>query len=83
MALTSTVTLVPAYGRDYKSGKEALADFDANKDFMLMSMYGSGLINREQIMPEEACRWVQLRFKKQTGLKVVDMVKERKKVLKG
>lgn len=29
------VTLTPAYGRDYKSGKTALADYNAGKDFML------------------------------------------------
>lgn len=28
------VTLTPAYGRDYKSQKEILADFTAGKDFV-------------------------------------------------
>lgn len=28
------MTLTPAYGRDYKSRKEALADFEAGKDFI-------------------------------------------------
>ena len=28
-------TLTPAYGRDYKSKKAVLTDFDANKDFIL------------------------------------------------
>ena len=28
-------TLTPAYGRDYKSVKAVLADFDAGKDFAL------------------------------------------------
>lgn len=31
----SYVTLTPAYGRDYKSGKAAVADYDAGKDFIL------------------------------------------------
>lgn len=30
-----TITLVPAYGRDYKSAKAVRADFDAEKDFTI------------------------------------------------
>lgn len=29
------MTLTPAYGRDYKTAKEALADFHAGKDFII------------------------------------------------
>lgn len=31
----SSITLSPAYGRDYKSKKAAQADFDSNKDFII------------------------------------------------
>lgn len=34
---TSELTLLPAYGRDYKSAKLAKADFLAGKDFCLSS----------------------------------------------
>jgi hypothetical protein len=33
-----TITLVPAYGRDYTSKKLALADFNAGKDFKICDM---------------------------------------------
>ena len=33
-----TITLIPAYGRDYTSKKAALADFDAGKDFLICDM---------------------------------------------
>ena len=33
-----TITLVPAYGRDYKNKKDVLADFNANKDFVIATM---------------------------------------------
>lgn len=33
-----TITLVPAYGRDYTSKKAALADFNAGKDFQIADM---------------------------------------------
>lgn len=45
-------TLTPAYGRDYKSLKDAQTDFDANKDFTLNSPFGGGYINKEQIVSE-------------------------------
>ena len=34
------VTLTPAYGRDYKSKKSMLADFKANKDFIINDLHG-------------------------------------------
>lgn len=45
------VTVTPAYGRDYKSAKAALADWMANKDFRIAT-YGPDdgrYINREQV----------------------------------
>lgn len=32
------LTLVPAYGRDYKSKKAVLADWEANKDFLVQDI---------------------------------------------
>lgn len=60
--------LTPAYGRDYKSGKLAKADFLANKDFLTAELYPR-LINREQISPGST---VILRFK---GMRNVTSVK--------
>lgn len=31
------ITLIPAYGRDYKSKKEVLKDWDSNKDFIIQT----------------------------------------------
>jgi hypothetical protein len=33
-----SLTLVPAYGRDYKSKKAVLADWEADKDFLIQDM---------------------------------------------
>lgn len=41
--------LTPAYGRDYKSKKAVLADFDAGKDFVLSEGFRQSYINKEQI----------------------------------
>lgn len=33
------ITLTPAYGRDYKSKKALLADFNAGKDFIINDIF--------------------------------------------
>jgi len=43
------LTLIPAYGRDYKSKKEVIADFEANKDFVIadvMNRFDGKPVNR-------------------------------------
>jgi len=39
------LSAVPAYGRDYKTKKEVLADWKAGKDFLVQDMTDSGYIN--------------------------------------
>ena len=49
--------LVPAYGRDYKSAKAVKADFDANKDFIIVdfhSPYYGKAINKQDIAVDGA-----------------------------
>ena len=59
-------TLIPAYGRDYKSRDAIIKDFDSNKDFMLLpeKVY----INKDQIEPGTT---VELRYKQHTQVTVV------------
>jgi hypothetical protein len=33
------ITLVPAYGRDYKSKTQVLADWNGDKDFVIQNMF--------------------------------------------
>ena len=64
------LTLVPAYGRDYKSKKEVLAAFDANKDFMLQSFDRQGLTSKQELAklnPGAACN---IRYKRLTQIVV-------------
>lgn len=46
--MSTIITVVPAYGRDYKTRKEVLADWEADKDFLVQNMTESGYINRSQ-----------------------------------
>ena len=41
-----SLTLIPAYGRDYKSAKAALADWNANKDFEIANPGHPRYINK-------------------------------------
>lgn len=53
------VTLIPAYGRDYKSASAVLADWVADKDFLVSDMssaYDGRYINRAQVEPEKEFR---------------------------
>ena len=51
------MTLTPAYGRDYKSKKAVLADFNSNKDFVVTDMFSKDCgryINKEQLKEGDA-----------------------------
>jgi hypothetical protein len=40
------LSVVPAYGRDYKSKKAVMADWNANKDFYVADFRKGGYINK-------------------------------------
>lgn len=57
------LSAVPAYGRDYKSKKEVLADWNAGKDFMIQDMFKSGYVNKNDA-PKGAT--INIRYKRLT-----------------
>lgn len=59
------MTLSPAYGRDYKSKAALLADFDADKDFEIRSLDGSGYVNKSQLTKPVS---ITFRYKKDTAV---------------
>lgn len=61
----NSASVVPAYGRDYKSKKEVLADFLAGKDFRLETFNQSFYFNIQDLdLPEWKFSHLQFRFKK-------------------
>lgn len=58
------LTLVPAYGRDYKSAKAVKADWDAGKDFAIASMGECGryinLEDAQKVGMRVSIRYAQL-----------------------
>jgi hypothetical protein len=66
-------TLTPAYGRDYKSKKAVLADWLANKDFILQqfgSPYDGKPFNRDSAR-DAGFDAVNIRYKRNTQITVV------------
>jgi hypothetical protein len=70
----SRVTVVPAYGRDYKSKAALLADWESDKDFAVADMSSSGYINRSDAI---ACGVTQVtaRYQRQTKLLIIRVSK--------
>ena len=56
-------TLTPAYGRDYKSQKEVLADFNSDKDFIynnITSPDDGRYVNKADLLKgTEQCVWIR------------------------
>ncbi len=70
--LTGTVTLVPAYGRDYNSAKEAREDFLKGKDFEVASVvHGSGYCSVRDFAPGSQAK---IRFRKNQDSVIVDIL---------
>ncbi len=70
------MTLVPAYGRDYKSKKEIEADLNAGKDFILNDMsspYDGKPINKQNLI-EAGQTMVNVRYGKLRKVTIVKVV---------
>lgn len=66
--MTQYISAIPAYGRDYKSKKEVLADWAAGKDFLVQDMMRSGYINKDD---KPANVELHIRYKKMTQIAVI------------
>ena len=68
-------TLIPAYGRDYKSKKAVLEDFNADKDFILCDIsdpYDGKYCNKSDLK-KAGKRSVSIRYKNKTMIAVVSI----------
>lgn len=77
MSSTMLSTLIPAYGRDYKSKAEVLKDFLADKDFLIQSVGLNGYINKSGIetdLPHVTS--IQIRYKQQRQVAVLTKSKK-------
>lgn len=75
------MTLVPAYGRDYKSQKEVLNDLKADKDFQISGLNEKGkldddgkYVNLSQLKELKINR-VQIRYKRLSNVISIEVGK--------
>jgi len=68
-------TLTPAYGRDYKSQKEVLADFNGGKDFIFndITSLDDGRYVTKTGLERTSVRSVQIRYGKLRKVMVVNL----------
>lgn len=62
-----TTTVIPAYGRDYKTAKAAKADWQSGKDFIIADFfdpYDGKMINRQDA--DHAGTKIMIRFCRET-----------------
>ncbi len=63
----SHITVIPAYGRDYKSKKEILADWVSHKDFQCVGFHGEGYVCDTDITNSD----INVRYARQTKVAVL------------
>lgn len=68
------ITVVPAYGRDYKSAAKAKADWEAGKDFIIKN-FNSPWDGKPANKKDLAGLMVQIRYYDMTRIVVVEGIK--------
>ena len=74
--MARSITIGPAYGRDYPSKAKALADWDANKDFVIHDMFAGGTYLNKQQAPDlirDGITSVILRYHMMTKVVVIKL----------
>ena len=71
------LTLTPAYGRDYKSKKAVVQDWEDGKDFIIADMFNpyDGKAFNKQSALDSGERTVNIRYKKLTQIAVIKVRK--------
>lgn len=70
----NTAVLTPAYGRDYKSAAEAIADFHANKDFIIRTITDKWVgkpCNKSDLLQYADYNLIEIRFNKNQDATIV------------
>lgn len=65
------MTVSGAYGRDYRSAKAALADWNAGKDFQMRDVFSGGsYVNKADVLNDSRVSFVSIRFNNDRGVTV-------------
>lgn len=69
----TTINVLPAYGRDYKSQAEVQKDWDADKDFIVQGLAGHGQATNKSDSLALGVRIVLVRYSKMMKVYSVKM----------
>lgn len=71
--MLNIINLVPAYGRDYKSKKALLIDWDSGRDFLIYST--TSYVNQSQLkaMARNGITEVRFRYLRLTKLHIIEI----------
>lgn len=69
----TTINVLPAYGRDYKSQAEVQKDWDADKDFIVQGLAGHGQATNKSDSIALGVRIVLVRYSKMMKVYSVKM----------
>ncbi len=72
------ITVVPAYGKDYKNGKEVQEAWDSGKDFLIqdISSTDDGRYINKQDAEREGDMTLNIRYKKLANIKPIKVKKK-------
>lgn len=71
--MINIINLVPAYGRDYKSKKALLIDWDSGRDFLLAGT--TSYVNQSQLkaMARDGITEVRFRYLRLTRIHIIEI----------
>jgi len=77
LKMNHTLTVSNAYGRDFKSKREILEHYKANKDFQNLNVTVSGAIVNKQDAKRFKVGFLRVRYKNLMNIAVIDVNKDK------
>jgi len=77
LKMNHTLTVSNAYGRDFKSKREILEHYNANKDFQNLNVTVSGAIVNKQDAKRFKVNFLRVRYKNLMNIAMIDVLRDK------
>jgi len=77
LKMNHTLTVSNAYGRDFKSKREILEHYNANKDFQNLNVTVSGAIVNKQDAKRFKVGFLRVRYKNLMNIAMIDVLRDK------
>jgi hypothetical protein len=77
LKMNHTLTVSNAYGRDFKSKREILEHYNANKDFQNLNISTSGAIVNKQDAKRFKVGFLRVRYKNLMNIAMIDVLRDK------